>query len=418
MKREDFFDLFCGIDEEKVLSAENLKPMKKRNVWLKLSASAAVLVAVFTLAVSTLPEEDSDNPPVIDATDGSNIGEYSGPVTEEKMNGAFEESGRWMYASDVTESDSGVHGVAIPSFIAYDGALYGSADFEAMSGEYLATNGKVMFNSKYEFNAYEVKGNENLVGIVINGGVMVYDRLYSFMFNLDDEIYGLNYKVNVGAEYSLGEKVLENDDFTVYRAIPIQTDEQIADLYIVDISKYLIRNLPEIFNENENFGEFWWIATPIEENGELASDAEGVYYEAVTLDNLKDELKSVFGGSYVDNSGKLNIVLTSDTDENREAVLRELGISESVVVFVKGKYTLEYLTELQEKISKAMTNGELPFVVSSGIYETTNRIVAGVTDNNDDNINKLMALDEMGGAILVEAAERAFTQELIKPSVE
>ena len=162
MKKEDLFDLFCGIDEEKVLSAETLKPMKKRNVWLKLSASAAVLVAVFALAVSTLSEKDSDNPPVIDATDGNNVGEYSASVNEEK-NGATEEKNgaieRWMYASDVTEGDSGVHGVAIPSFIAYDGALYGSADFEVMSGEYLATENKVMFNSKYEFNAYEVKDN-------------------------------------------------------------------------------------------------------------------------------------------------------------------------------------------------------------------------------------------------------------------
>ncbi len=426
MKREDFFELLSDIDEEKIISAEKMKEKSKGHLWLKLGASAAVLVAVFALILLTMPKNISDNPPVVEVPDGSNssnisnIGEYEGPAleekngaTEEKQNGAFEESGRWMYANDVTENNSGVYGVAVPSFIAYEGSLYGGARFDAQTGEYLATDGKVMFNSKYEFNAYDVKDNENLVGIVINGGVMIYEKLYSFTFKLEDEIYGLKYKVNVGTDYSLGEVVLENVDFTVYRAVSLQNDEQTVGLYIVDISKFLVRQLPEAFNENENHGEFWWIATSIEEMGEIASDAEGVYFEAITLDNLKEDFKSFFGGSYLDKSGKLNIVLTSDTEENREAVLRELGISENAVVFVKGEYTLEYLTELQEKISTAMANGELPFVVSSGVYETINRIVVGVTDDSDGNINKLMAFDEIGGAIVVELSEGASTEELI-----
>ncbi len=437
MKKEDLFDCFSEIDEKKIISAGNMNAGSKRHIWLKLGASAAVLCAAFALVVMTLPKNISNNPPIVDVPDGSNIsnnsnisniGEYSGPVTEEKMNGAkeetkngaLEESGRWMYASDVTENDSGVHGVAIPSFIAYDGALYGGSDFEALSGEYLATDGKVMFNSKYEFNAYNVKDNENLVGIVINGGVMIYEKLYSFTFKLEDEIYGLKYTAKIGTDYSLGEVILETDDFTVYRAIRLGDDEMVYGEYIVDISKFLVRQFPNAFNENENHGEFRWIATPLEKLEDASVDVDGVaegvdgvYVEAVNLDTLKKELADVYCGSYIDGNGKLNVVLTADTPEIRSAVCEELCVSENVTMFVKGKYTLVYLTNLQEKISTAMANGEFPFVVTSGVYETINRIVVGVTNDSEDNIKKLMALDEIGGAIVVEVLGSAFTEELL-----
>ena len=138
-----------------------------------------------------------------------------------------------------------------------------------------------------------------------------------------------------------------------------------------------------------------------------------MYFEAITLDSLKEDLRVIFGGSYVDKSGKLNIVATAEiTEETKLSVCNELGVSKDVVTFVKGKYTLEYLTELQEKISAAMADGELPFVVSSAIYENINRIVVGVTDDSEENINKLTALDELGGAIMVEASEKAFTDML------
>ena len=106
------------------------------------------------------------------------------------------------------------------------------------------------------------------------------------------------------------------------------------------------------------------------------------------------------------------MVLTVDTAENRTAICKELGVSESTTVFEVGTYTLEYLTELQSKISSAMTNKELPFVTSSGVYETINRIKVRVTTDNEADLAKVLALDTIGGAIVIERSTGAITKDL------
>ena len=104
-----------------------------------------------------------------------------------------------------------------------------------------------------------------------------------------------------------------------------------------------------------------------------------------------------------------------DTPANRTAICKELGRSESNTTFVKGTYTLAYLTELQEKITNAMVNKEIPFVVTSGVYETTNNIIIRVTTNDEAELAKVYALDTIGGAIKVEFSAGAVVEELLLP---
>lgn len=106
------------------------------------------------------------------------------------------------------------------------------------------------------------------------------------------------------------------------------------------------------------------------------------------------------------------------TPANRTAICKELSRSEHNTTFVKGTYTLAYLTELQAKITNAMVNKEIPFVVSSGVYEMTNNIVVGVTTNDETELAKLYALDTIGGAIKVEYSTGAGTEELLLPKAE
>ena len=120
-------------------------------------------------------------------------------------------------------------------------------------------------------------------------------------------------------------------------------------------------------------------------------------------------------GVYTDANGKFVIVLTEDTPANRTAICKELGRSESNTTFVKGTYTLAYLTELQEKITNAMVNKEIPFVVTSGVYETTNNIIIRVTTNDEAELAKVYALDTIGGAIKVEFSAGAVVEELLLP---
>ena len=151
---------------------------------------------------------------------------------------------------------------------------------------------------------------------------------------------------------------------------------------------------------------------------DIPADSNGEYNEEVSSSDLTKDTSEFFGGSYTDANGKFVIVLTEDTPANRAAICRELGRSESNTSFVKGTYTLAYLTELQTKITNAMVNKEIPFVVSSGVYEMTNNIVVGVTTNDETELAKLYALDTIGGAIKVEYSTGAGTEELLLPKAE
>jgi hypothetical protein len=65
------------------------------------------------------------------------------------------------------------------------------------------------------------------------------------------------------------------------------------------------------------------------------------------------------------------------------------------------KYSDE-LMDLQNRISTAMGNGELPFVVVSAIYENPDRLHVEVTTDDEDLINKLKAYDTTGELLEIE----------------
>lgn len=136
-------------------------------------------------------------------------------------------------------------------------------------------------------------------------------------------------------------------------------------------------------------------------------DAAADPYSAVSSAALTPDSAAFFGGSYLDADGTFVIVLTADTPENRSAICEELGVSEREARFESGAYTLDYLTELQHTISAAMAGGKLPFVTSSGVYETCNRVKVSVTAAQETEIAQLLALDSLGGAIEIEHASSA-----------
>lgn len=167
----------------------------------------------------------------------------------------------------------------------------------------------------------------------------------------------------------------------------------------------------------ETFGEDAGIEsakgeTEKSDSTDMPADVNGNYYEMIVCNDLSKDTVEFFGGSYLDDNGNFVIVLTEDTQENRTAICKELARSENATIFVSGTYTLEYLTQLQAKISDAMINKELPFVVSSGVYETTNNIVVTVTTTNEAELEKIYELDTIGGAIQVEYHTDVPSQEL------
>lgn len=135
--------------------------------------------------------------------------------------------------------------------------------------------------------------------------------------------------------------------------------------------------------------------------------AEGIYADGNSAARAP-ETAAVFGGCYLDDHGAFVVVLTVDTPETRRAVCQALGVSAVSAVFVPGDYSLAYLTQVQERIGLAMQRGDLPFVTASGVYEPLNRIKVSVTTEKQEDLEKLRALDPLGGALVIEeAGERA-----------
>ena len=192
---------------------------------------------------------------------------------------------------------------------------------------------------------------------------------------------------------------IENDNAPTVESSPIENNNKFEDL----------QNNKE---ESANIQESEDTETSDTTTPDAPADSNGEYNEEVNSSDLTKDTSEFFGGSYTDANGKFVIVLTEDTPANRAAICRELGRSESNTSFVKGTYTLAYLTELQKKITNAMVNKEIPFVVSSGVYEMTNNIVVGVTTNDETELAKLYALDTIGGAIKVKYSSGTGTEDL------
>ena len=219
---------------------------------------------------------------------------------------------------------------------------------------------------------------------------------------------------------------VEDDNMPPVESLPIENNNKIENLQnnkeesvnIQESESTEIEGTQETETPDETVPDN--IATEVPETTvqDVPADSKGEYNEAVNSSDLTKNTSEFFGGSYTDENGKFVIVLTEDTPANRTDICKELGRSENNATFVKGTYTLAYLTELQEKISNAMVNKELPFVVSSSLCETTNNIVIGATTTNETELAKLYALDTIGGAIKVEFSTGAGTKELLLPKAE
>ncbi len=176
-------------------------------------------------------------------------------------------------------------------------------------------------------------------------------------------------------------------------------------------------DIPGVYNENNE--EIYREESVTEDTDSIMADAAPVsgggggsslemYKETVKPDSLTKTASEIFGGAYIDKHGDYVVVITEDTPENRKIIAEELGINVDDTIFQKGEYTLDYLTQLQNKISTAMANGEIPFVVTSAVMETSNRIRVGTTTEDESELDKVRQMDTMGGAIVFKYSTESF----------
>lgn len=127
----------------------------------------------------------------------------------------------------------------------------------------------------------------------------------------------------------------------------------------------------------------------------------------VNVKEQSNEIKSTnypdyYAGKYVDNNGNNIVLLCEDNEANRKEICSLLGITEGKTIFKTAKYSYNYLTDLQSKISKKIIDKEFTFVTKSAVMEDNNNIKVTVISSNESDLNKIKALDTIGGAIDIE----------------
>ena len=139
-----------------------------------------------------------------------------------------------------------------------------------------------------------------------------------------------------------------------------------------------------------------------------------VSYEKVTEDvdigisepeqiNTVKDFPDYYGGIYIQNGNNV-VLLVEDNPKNRTEICELLGITESLTTFRTAKYSHNYLTILQDKISQAMQNKEFNSVIGSGLMDAQNHILVTMTKEDKEDIKKLEKMDTEGGAIAIEVS--------------
>lgn len=258
------------------------------------------------------------------------------------------------------------------------------------------------YKLEYSYNLY-IKSNRD---------IDKYDKLHDYVFaynknNENDIIVAFSKLEEPIRDYEIGENdkksIIDGIEMTIYHSqkykmymVSFKYNDIFFDIETEDVTENELVELLESI-----VGEAKQVKTPVEDMG------------VGSIENPQEvsNSKKYYAGKYIDSTGKNVILLCEDTEENRADICKELGITESNTIFKKAKYSYEYLTELQEKISKKMQSKELTFVITSSLMEDTNNIKVTATTRDENELKKLKELDIIGGAIEIEYNENPIAHE-------
>ena len=360
---------------------ENFEVTNERKIkpnWFKLKyILAPVCTVVIAIGGVILYNDKSNNNGAIPIKERQNVVDFEYPK-EEKMSTTINiNKVNIMVMADLDAQEKVLNGINIPYF-------------EYMSGLEIPGD----FDNKENYKAIYVRSNKKTDN---------YDVLNNYEFTYKNT--SNNRKITI----AFSEKYTPLRDYEISGADKIS---KIGDTELV-ISQYHNIYIAKFSYKNINFD----IETTDITESELISLLESIINRINNPikvkefedkdDNVKEHAKedikgkypSYFAGKYIDEKGNNVILLCEDTIDNRKNICKFFNITESKTIFKIGKYSYNYLEELQDKISNAMTNKELPFVVSSSLKDNTNNIVVTVTSNKEEDFEKIKKFDSIGGAI-------------------
>lgn len=124
----------------------------------------------------------------------------------------------------------------------------------------------------------------------------------------------------------------------------------------------------------------------------------GIAYSRLT----EEEAASICGILHIERTAEYDNTPIQSENNNTHSLQPKEPTAASAAEPQNTTITLDAITELQAKISTAMSNGELPFVSSSAVYENPYRLHVVVLSNAEKDLAKLRAFDTLGGALEIE----------------
>ncbi|ROR27249.1 hypothetical protein EDD66_107163 [Mobilisporobacter senegalensis] len=323
---------------------------------------------------------------------------------------------------------------------------------EAKSLDFSTTKGKLLTETTDGMKVYQIADRNDLVYILIN------DELYQFFrFTGEDGNYGFSDILSIygiqnpddikevivkssNPDESIKDILLTDADIEMFynqlltmkslkeeefskqiedsgyqfvpgdefkeRTVQILTSSgETLVLNYNPLNKYLTQGGYAFFDKLEDNFNSWLIKT-------AEIDISADYSNKIIDQNMEGEAASkilewvntngypdYYAGVYLNDNGKVVVLLTDDSATNKDEI-RKIA-SSTDIIFQKAIHSYNYLTEIQNKISEKMQNGEFSFISSSGIMEDKNYIEVGIVSASDSEIDELLKLDPTGSAIKV-----------------
>ena len=126
----------------------------------------------------------------------------------------------------------------------------------------------------------------------------------------------------------------------------------------------------------------------------------GIAYSPLTEEQAASICEIIGIMGYEGEDRQSHDVKTEDAQQEKEN--SDAGAGTALLENTNTDVSLEYVTELQTKVSSAMMNHEMPFVISSSVYENPYRLHVVVTSNAEEDLQRLRDLDTIGGGMEIE----------------
>ena len=145
-----------------------------------------------------------------------------------------------------------------------------------------------------------------------------------------------------------------------------------------------------------------------------ATEADAVCIGAMEANYEADPMEQVWGGSYLNDQGK-HVVFLTQNNETYQNMVFELNPDwlEENTIFRDAAFSLNYLNEVLDLISKDMVAGKLPYVPSAYVNEYENCVTVRTIDLTAGQQAELLGYG-LEGSIVIVSGEELSTTELLQ----